>query len=106
MNIRNFTRAIFAIACVFLALVAFGCGGNKDAIRLIPNERPRVSLTAAPVNTADTAGVSSRAHGKDKYERQNTTDEPDSEHSGKGPGPEPNNTRRQPRTNQAPENRP
>ncbi|MFN8586945.1 MAG: hypothetical protein U0704_04010 [Candidatus Eisenbacteria bacterium] len=55
MNIRNFTRAIFAIACVFLALVAFGCGGNKDAIRLIPNERPRVSLTAAPVNTADTA---------------------------------------------------
>ncbi len=55
MNIRNITRAAMVAASLLLALVAGSCGKKAGVFELIPNERPRVSLTAAPVNEADTA---------------------------------------------------
>ena len=55
MNFRNITRATLVVAGLALALFAGGCGKKPGTIRIIPNERPRVTLTAAPVNQADTA---------------------------------------------------
>ncbi len=55
MNIRTLMRATLVVAGLALALFAGGCGKKAGVLRLIPNERPRVTLTAAPVNEADTA---------------------------------------------------
>jgi hypothetical protein len=55
MNFRNLTRATLVVAGLALALFAGSCGKKPGTIRIIPNERPRITLTAAPVNQADTA---------------------------------------------------
>lgn len=55
MNFRHLTRATLVVASLALALFAGACGKKPGVLRLIPNERPRVTLTAAPVNEADTA---------------------------------------------------
>ncbi len=55
MRIPRWMQASLAAASLCLALLAVSCGKKPGVIRLIPNERPRVSLTAAPINEADTA---------------------------------------------------
>jgi len=50
---RQLQGAATALALA-ITIAAFGCG-KKTIINPVPNERPTVTLTAAPVNTQDTA---------------------------------------------------
>ena len=55
MNFKILFRAAIAAAAVVVAFAAAGCGDKPGVMRIIPNERPRVVLTSAPVSEADTA---------------------------------------------------
>ena len=55
MNFKITFRAALSAAAVVVAFAAAGCGEKPGTLRIIPNERPRVTLTSAPVSEADTA---------------------------------------------------
>lgn len=48
-------RAVVSAVAVLLALSGFGCSKKAGIHSLIPNERPKVDLTAAPVDSRDTS---------------------------------------------------
>jgi hypothetical protein len=55
MKSQVLARAAGLLLAVVIALATYGCGKKAGIHLLIPNERPTVTLTSAPVDTRDTA---------------------------------------------------